>query len=83
MSLSISDKSVFCVFHQTSEAEMDPAPSQCALSQVPCRAVVLVVKNQIPTIPQLPNSPDVALCNIQLLGKIKIELKGYQIVSAE
>jgi hypothetical protein len=63
--------------------KMDAAPSQCALSQVPCRAVVLVVKNQIPTTPQLPNSPDVTLCNIQLLEKIKIGLKGHQIVSAE
>jgi hypothetical protein len=45
--------------------------------------VVLVVKNQIPTTPQPPNSPDVALCNFQLLAKIKIGLKGHPVVSAE
>jgi hypothetical protein len=45
--------------------------------------VVLVVKNQIPTTPQPPNSPDVTLCDFQLLAKIKIGLIGHQVVCAE
>lgn len=59
--------------------QLDSSPWQCVLSQVSCRAVVLVVNNQIPTIPQLPYSPDVALCDFWVFARIKTGLKDHHL----